>query len=487
MKCLCFVLLVALASIGCIGLNPGFPSADCRGAAPAGFTRIFIGTPSPGGLQSGISADDPLDGTTAEKFDGILRSIVEGKHPTWGTQQNIGPQDLVVCITRGTFATNGFAHPVPGDPGADPQSSDSGFAVGKNWKIHGQGPKHTKLLLASYRPTTFPSDDGGRFSGGINAVISTHSVDASGVEISDLTIDANHDGMTGPGGLPLNLQAINLRSVKGGHWIHDVNVIGASNDAAVFDILNEDFAVQIWGEPSPAGISESTNNLIENVTVAKPGRPVFSGEFPGGKMDAIVVNNAMAEVRNNLVKGTFIAYGGWSMTKVNFHDNIAEETGYGFNADSLSNNEVRLQSNQIIHPAFYGIVIGGNSPEYEFAGWTVANNTIVLGASGTTGIILQGQVRDSTFSGNTIIADRPVQNAVGISSYAAADGLSNFRNVFLQNQVDAMLGVDFSRDPNFNSDCRYLNRDRGGNVLPGFGDNGSEACGGGTGAMNVSQ
>lgn len=484
-KCLRFVLPVALTCTGCIGLKPDFPSSDCRGAAPAGFTRIFIGAPAPKGSQSGTSADDPLDGKTAEKFDAILRSIVEGKFPTWGAQQNIGPENVVVCIASGTFATNGFEHVTPGAPSADLQAGDAGFAVGKNWRIHGQGAKHTKLLLTGYRAHQFANSDGSTFNGGVNTVISTHSVDASGVEISDLTIDANHDGMTSPGGLPLNLQAISLRSVQGGNWIHDVTVIGASDDAGIFNIVNENFAVQIWGEPSAAGRSESAENLIENVTVTKPGRPMFSGEFPGGKMDGIVVNNAEAEVRNNVVKGVFIAYGGWSMGSVNFHDNIAKDTAYGFNADTLSNNGVKLQSNQIIHPASYGIVIGGGSPDQKFSGWTVANNTIVLGASESTGIILRGQVRDSTFSGNTIIADRPVRNAAGIVSYAAANGVANFSNVFEQNQVDRILRVDFSQDANFNSDCRFMNRDRGGNSLPGFGDNSSGSCGTGTTPRDV--
>ena len=478
-----FLALAVLACAGCLRLNKDFPSADCRGDVPAGFTRIFIGTPGSGGSQSGTSADDPLDGTSAEKFDAILRTIVEGKLPTWGAQQKIQPENLIVCIGSGTFATNGYSRLTPGDPSGDPGST--GFAVGKNWKIHGQGPNSTTLLLSSYVRRQFPASDGSVFNGGANVVISTYSSDASQVEISDLTIDANHDGLTSAGGLPLTLQAIALRSVKGGHWIHNVNVIGISGDAGFLNTANEAFAVQIWGEPSSTGGSESTDNLIENVTVTDPGTPVITGELPGGAIDGIVVNNAAAEIRKNMVKDISIGYGGWTLRGVSFHDNVAQNGAYGFNTDSFNNSDVMVQSNQIIHPALYGIVLGGSSTSQEFSRWTVANNTIVLQDSASIGIVLRGQVRDSTFSGNSITADRFVDNAKGFVSYASGTGVSNFNNAFQQNQIDKILRVDFSGDPNFSTDCRYLNRDLQGNPLPGFDDNSSQSCGTGTAGMRV--
>jgi hypothetical protein len=418
-----------------------------------------------------------------EKFDAILRTIVEGKHPTWGAQQNIGPENVVVCINSGTFATDGFAHLTPGDPAADPRSA--GFAVGKNWKIHGKGANHTRLLLSSYLTKQFPGSDGSAFDGGANTVISNQSYDASDVEISDLTIDANHDGMTRAGGPPLNLQAIALRSVKGGHWIHDMNVVGVSGDAGFVNILNEDFAVRIWGEPSASGRSENADNLIENVTISHPGKPVFSGESAGGAMDGIVVNDARAEIRKNVVKGISLAYGGWSMKGVSFHDNIARDGAYGFNADSYNNNDVVLESNQIIHPSLYGIVIGGSGPAQEFFRWMVANNTIVLQNSGSVGVVLRGQVQDSTFLGNSISTDRPIRNATAIVSYHSGNGVSNFSNVFEQNEIDTTLSVDFSQDPNLSSDCIYLNRDLQGNTIPGLRDNSSRSCNAGTAKLGL--
>src|SRR5258707_12210134 len=84
-----FFVFPALALVSCKPLSTKVTSPDCRAATPANFTRIYIGTPAHGGQQSGTSFDDPLDGTTAAKFDTILRSIVEGQNPSWGAQRNI--------------------------------------------------------------------------------------------------------------------------------------------------------------------------------------------------------------------------------------------------------------------------------------------------------------------------------------------------------------------------------------------------------------
>lgn len=473
MKCLPIALVLALPCAGCIGFH-SFPSPDCQGAAPTGFTRIFIGKPASKGSQSGISANDPLDGTTAERFDAILRTISQGQLPTWGAQKDIAPENLVVCIANGAFKTNGFSHPTPGDLSTG--ARDIGFSVGKNWKIHGQGPGQTRLKLVSYLGQQFTAGDGSLVNGGVNVVISTNSLAASGVEISDLTLDGNHDAMTAQGGIPLNLSAISLRSTRGGDWIHNVEVRGTSGDVGFLNVVYESFAIQIWGEIPPAGGSESDNNLIENVTVHKPGKAVLNGEFDGGKMDGIVVTNASAEVRSNRVENAFIAFGGWLMRNANFHHNVAQDVGYGFNADSFNNAGITLGSNQIIHPAFYGVVIGGGQPQTEFSDWTVDNNTIVLGASRTAGIVLRGHVRNSTFSGNTFTTDRAVHNAFAIFSYEIVSGYTSPNNGFELNKIDRTLQLDFSQDPDFNSDCRFQNTDLQGNTIQAFSDNSSIPC-----------
>src|SRR5580765_1849765 len=152
-----FLLALILALVSCKPLAPEVKSQDCTvPAVPAGFTRIFIGAPARGGQQSGTSAKDPLDGTTADKFDTILRTIAQGERPTWGTQKNIAPENLIVCMASGTFQTNGGY-----DGGTDGQRQGNhlGFTVEKNWKIHGRGTNHTILRLANYVPGQFVDRD----------------------------------------------------------------------------------------------------------------------------------------------------------------------------------------------------------------------------------------------------------------------------------------------------------------------------------------
>jgi len=444
---------------------------DCISPVPQGFTRIFIGTPAPGGQQSGTSYADPLDGTTAAKFDAILTSIADGQNPTLGAQSNIPPQNLIVCLGNGTFQTNGlydlrFNGHIAG--------STLGFSVEKGWKFHGRGISNTTLQLASFLPTKFVDTKGVQFAGGSNTVIGTHSGAASGVEVSDLTIDVNHDGLEPASGLPLNLEAIVLRSDQGGHWIHDVNVIGASGDVGVINVKFETFTVWIWGNNS-GGPQVSSGSIVERVNVTQPGRPVASGSPPGGASDGIVVSNAVAEIRNNLVDGYAIGYGGFGMGPAVFHDNTTQNTQYGFNADSFDNNGVVVRSNQFIRPSSFGIVIGGG-PALTFMNWTVDSNHIELSHDFSTALVLRGQVQNSTFINNTVTSSGNTSKQTAIISYPAATGSVNMNNAFQGNRVDGGLSFNFSADPNLKTDCLFNNRDLLGNPLPAFPDNSTQIC-----------
>jgi hypothetical protein len=469
---LVFPPAVVLTLVSCKPLAPEVVSQDCKvSAVPAGFTRIFIGNSAHGGQPSGTSADDPLDGSSAAKFDFILRTIAEGQRPTWGTQTNIAPQNLIVCLSSGTFQTNGqydwrvhVGHS---------QNIQLGFTVEKNWKIHGRGVAQTKLQLAGYVQDQFVDKNGVSFTGGTNVAIGTHSEDSSGVEISDLTIDANHDRLSSSGGLPLNVTGIVLRSFEGNHWIHDVNVIGAAGDLGFKNIIYEAFAVQIWGSAPNPDSHQSAHNLIEGVNVTKPGRAIVSGSAPGGAIDGIVVNNATAEIRHNLVEGYTIAYGGWIMDQVWLHDNVSKDSIYGFNADAVTNNNVILESNQFIHSARYGIVIGGGG---AFNNWSVQRNTVQMNAADSLGIVLRGQVRNSVFSDNTIQSDGNAHNLAAIISYSSSAGGANVNNSFQNNHIDQALRIDFSQDPNFHSNCRFQNRDLQGKPRQDFPDNSSAKC-----------
>jgi hypothetical protein len=327
-------------------------------------------------------------------------------------------------------------------------------------------------VLAGYVRDQFTDLAGNPFLGGTNIVFGTHSTDASGIEISDLTIDANHDNLNSLEGLPLNLSAIVLRSRLGGHRIHGVKVIGASGDLGAVNIHLESFPIFIWGDNPMGDFAPSNGNLIENVEVTHPGRAVGADQVPGGPVAAIVVGNAVAEVRNNVVDGYNVAFGGWSMGPAWFHDNVARNVRYGFNADSLSNVGVVVESNLFIHPAAYGIVLGGSSQTQIFSRWRVTNNTIEIDRPNTIGLVLRGQVQSSLFSDNRVVSDQQsLRNVTAIWSYPSGNESANFGNVFRNNQFDSSQRIDFSLDPNFDSNCRIQNHDSRHRALPDFPDN----------------
>jgi hypothetical protein len=100
-----------------------------------------------------------------------------------------------------------------------------------------------------------------------------------------------------------------------------------------------------------------------------------------------------------------------------------------------------------------------------------------MNADGSIGIVLQGQVQNSVFTRNTIQSDGSgAHNLAAILSYSFKSGLENFNNSFQDNHIDKALRIDFSQDPNFNSNCRFQNRDLQGLARQDFPDNSSSQC-----------
>ncbi|HEV2988922.1 MAG TPA: hypothetical protein VG759_10800 [Candidatus Angelobacter sp.] len=356
-------------------------SSDCTlKELPKGFSRIFIAFNPVGSRKasanSGASGgsgtlNDPYDGSTAEKFDGILRSRSEA------SQQN-----LIVCIGPGTYQTEGTYDFIINLP----HKTARGFTLNKNWKIHGAGVDRTILKLIGF----VPNPPGGNKGTGVGVVFSTFGDGASGIEISDLSIDDNYSELKTKaqkqGIKALNLNAINLRSDQGGHWIHRIKVSHSSGE------INETFPVWIYSVNTKSPYV-NTGNIIENVTISGWG---------GGKCTAIAVAAATAEVRNNSVEDYQIGYGGWSMGKMSFHDNIARNTAYGFNVDSLENESVIIKNNQIIHPKEYGIVIGGGG---HYSNFEITDNTFQINSPSVPAVLLQGNVTNAHIERNTIVAE----------------------------------------------------------------------------------
>jgi hypothetical protein len=471
-----WILILATITLAC-GENGSYPviqsapgqarplaakvSADCTlpvARLPAGATRVYIALRN-GTDGSGKSAKNARDGSTTDAFDSILRCYAEGcRSPAIAKTEN-----LIVCLGSGTFSTRGTYDALHDSP----HPTQNGFTVGKGWKIHGRGPAQTTLQLAAFLPVTSATNPRSLPVGtGANVVISTTNHDASGVEVSDLTVDANYPALkqlaTARGVTALNLEAIQLWSGKGGNWIHDVNVINTSGElGAQF----ETFPVWIVSALPNSKPTDSAGNIIENVTMSR---------FGGGFCTAIAVANSLAEVRNNQVNGYQIGYGGWTMGAVRFHDNLAVDTAYGFNIDSLTNDGVIIESNQITNPRSYGIVIGGGG---TYTNLRIVGNTIHLSKPGSTGILFQGNVTHTTIARNEIAADSSAARAVALRSFSnGAASRRNGSNTYQSNRIDSGLRILFEGPSLRSLNCAFGNRGQHGNPRSDLPDTTKTPC-----------
>ena len=437
-------------------------SPDCSAPAsslPAGATRVYIALRN--SIDgSGRSARDARNGSTAANFDRILRCYSEGCTDAADPKRSVArTENLIVCLGPGKFETKGQYDFLINAPHRQPE----GFTIGKGWKIHGAGIDRTTVQLIAYLPVTASDNPQNVPAGsGLGVVFATNSDNASGIEISGLTVDANYPALKAAsaraGIKALNLEGIRLRSDRGGHWIHDVKVVHTAGEFA------EAFPVEIVSVNLKNTPGENHGNLIERVMLS---------DFGGGKCTAIAVANAVAEVRNNVVEGLQIGYGGWVMGPVWFHDNVAVGTEYGFNIDSLANRGVRIEQNQIIHPRSYGIVIGGDG---TYADFKISGNTIQIDKSRVIGLVFQGNVTGAVVRGNSILAESGVK-AAAIRNHAGDwPAGPNVNNTYESNRISSGLRAEFKGLSWQSRSCVFGNLDEHGKPSKDLKDNHAGPC-----------
>ena len=459
-------LLVAVQGIANAQSKSSNDCASPNGSLPQGASRVYIALRN-GVDGSGKSMADARDGSTAAAFDTILRCYSEGCTAAQNTSaQNQGKpvvktENLTVCLGPGTFATLGNYDFII----AVPHNSPAGFTLGKGWKIHGAGKDKTTIKLSAYLPITDPKDPRNMpVDTGVNTVFGTNADNASGVEISDLTIDGNYPELKSRsrahGVKALGLEAMHLRSDLGANWIHDVNIVNLSTEIGAINERWEAFPVWIiaWDRSKPG---KNRGNLIENVSMTQPFGTVCT---------AIAIGNATAEVRNNLVDGYQIGYGGWDLGETVFHDNTAINTEYGFNIDSLVNNGVRIENNRIIHPRKYGFVVGGGG---TYANFKFLNNTVRIDQAGVAGFIFQGNVTGALVAGNKIQAD----NSSGAHATAIQNKSgTNANNMYQSNQIASGMAVVLDAPAQKSQNCFFDNRDERSNPRRDLPDNHNGPC-----------
>ncbi|HET7871844.1 MAG TPA: hypothetical protein VFL42_04990 [Terriglobales bacterium] len=467
-----FSLAVLMAALPFVGQKPpkaatpmvrsgGASAADCSAPAsalPARTTRVYVALRN-GHDGSGKSPDDGRDGSSVERFDRVLRCYSEGCSDPDPKKAVARTENLIVCLGPGKFETKGQYDFMVNVPHRRPE----GFTLGKGWRVHGAGVDRTTVQLAAYyAPESQENPQNLKPGTAQGVVFATNSDNASGIEISDLTVDANYPAlkpMAWRAGIrALNLDAIQLRSDYGGHWIHDVHVLHNAGE------ITEAFPVWIVSMRLSNPPTENNSNLIERVRM--------SG-FGGGQCTGIAVANAVAEVRNNTVDGLQIGYGGWIMGPVWFHDNTAANTDYGFNVDSLANRDVRIEANQIVHPRKYGIVVGGRG---TYAGFTIAGNTIRIDKAGVVGVLFRGNVTGAVVIGNSIVAEGGVK-ATAVRSYAGELSAGpNVDNVFESNRISKGLRAEFKGLSWQQRSCIHGNLNEQGGPSQDLADNHAGPC-----------
>lgn len=437
-----------------------------------GFTRVYIALRT-GRDGSGKSPADARDGSSADRFDHVLRCYAEGcSDPAAPGRSVVRTENLVVCLGPGTFQTKGTYDFVVNVS----HKTHKGFTLGKGWKIHGSGKDKTTVQLSAYLPIkAVPNQQNFPAGTGAGVVFSTNSDAASDIEISDLTVDANYPALkaqaTREGIRALNLEAVHLRSDQGHNWIHDINVIHTAGEVGKINGKWETFPVLIYSVRANSTPRDSSGNVIERVNMSGYG---------GGACTAIAIANAVGEVRDNKVEGYQIGYGGWVLGPVWFHDNVALGTEYGFNIDSLVNQGVRIERNQIIHPRNYGIVIGGGG---TYSGFIIANNTVRIDRAGVIGLLFQGNVTDALVQGNNFLWEgsgslRGLLMRPAAIKNSSADGSreGNRNNVYRANKISEKLKVVFTGRSRREGSCATGNSDENGRPSRELPDNHTDAC-----------
>jgi hypothetical protein len=444
-------------------------ASDCSSQSkslPPGTARVYIALRN-GADGSGSSMADARDGSTVAAFDTILRCYSEGCADPQNPKKSVAKtENLTVCLGPGTFSTLGAYDYLIAVPHPNP----AGFTIGKGWTIHGAGKDKTVAKLSDYLPITDPKNlQHMPVNSGIGLVFGTNSDNASGIEISDLTIDGNYPELKSRarqhGVTALTLEAIHLRSDLGGHRIHDVNVVNAAAEIGAISPRWEAFPVWILSvDRSKPG--QDRDNIIENVSMKQSACIVCT---------AICVANATAEVRNNVVEGVQIGYGGWDLAGGSFHDNTAINTDYGFNIDSLVNNGVTIERNKIVHPRKFGFAVGGDT---TFANFKFLDNTVQIDRSGAIGFVLRGNVTGAVIMGNKLLADNSSgASATAFKNYPATrQSGPNHDNVYQSNQIAAGMSLVFKASSQKSQNCFFDNRDERGNPRKDMPENHGGPC-----------
>lgn len=179
---------------------------------PVGLTRTIWITLRTDGLSGTGTANDPFDGSTAAKFDRIMRDQAANFRDASG---NTLP--LHVFLGPGTFLTRGewhytygvgFPGTYPGTPVYPGVDTEIGWLVHNDWIIEGSGIGVTIVKLEQWPtyggPSFLPSGIWPNAHSVIAGASGNVGYASHRAQVLDLTVDCNANAITRPKGIKLN-------------------------------------------------------------------------------------------------------------------------------------------------------------------------------------------------------------------------------------------------------------------------------------------
>jgi hypothetical protein len=334
------------AARACLGLM--LLAALASAAAAAATHEVWIAARSDGRDGSGSQAD-PRDGSTAEKFDGILAHYRRAQ-----------ATNLTIRLWPGVYRTRG----------------DAAWTLSTGWRLIGSGAADTTLTLAGVtRPDT--------------VVIAATGGGAQ--EVCDLTLDCNYRNLPWDRGVH-NIAGIRLQGP--GSAIRCVRVLNAGGDGGDFTIAGiagnpERCQIEscVVEEPATAFGNETGISLGSPRSPDRPGQPVPAG---GGKL----LNNSVAGCRR-----AYTADGARGLVVAN---NRATACGYGWYQSAPVQADVTIAHNEFTGCTYGGIIMGEGLAEGRTEGVDILGNTIEVETRGTALGLFNRQIRNVRFRFNRV-------------------------------------------------------------------------------------
>jgi hypothetical protein len=365
-------------------LTLGSPSTSLWAAAVSQNEFWVSALPIPDPPHAGTIAD-PYDGSTQANFDSVMNNM---------------PPNCTIHLLGGTYMTKGYPN---------------GFSIKTGQRILGSGMDLTTIKLTN--------------SAYCN-VLGNSDVYASGIEVSDLTLDANAQN----NGTTISFNGVVISGSRSA--IRRIKVVNMS--------LGTDGPIEVWAISviGYGGYNVSCDDVVIEDCVVTPiiagnemdGISVFAGD--GGYVSARISGNWIYGT-NNINLQAFNFVNSFDTLLIDNHVIGTGTASVGIYSDSGGNTNLTVVNND-----FQNVVAGVALFNYVHQNIYIAGNTFELAyrpASWSAAVSLwidrSGSFINEKIMGNTITA----HDVVGNSFYAfLSDGTTNL--IVADNSIDSRFG-----------------------------------------------